>query len=872
MISDTGIRQVRRRRKPAKSCSFCRQRKLKCDQKRPICSSCKSRNLSSCNYPVTDALIQNKTNDSPNDNSRLFNEHLNAHVMDNTTLMMKVHSLERQIDEISKNSPTINFDGTNSIVSNSSSNSSSGGMSSSTTRSPKSTVSTMANAHHNIFQNFNQHLPNPLADFYYLQRKSSGRRILYGATSVRTTLFKHKFGFGKKYDQLWQKVKLERTEWKKQHNTPTLVELDLVEKPTDSTFDTLLDRLCFDLPPYNKCIEIINLFFDPTLKDLSLVNSTLDKNKVINDFYTCFIPDSKHLLPNGDRKIKMLLAGNKKNYYKVGTIVQIITLRHFYQNCPESVDRFSIYLLGQCSAKIFFIERLHFLLLRCYYLKTYRATGDDSNTINLITNLVSTAITIGLNRNIDQVYEGQENVVGSLQSLKNLWMIIVFLDLECSLRSGRPLKLDSIDLDYQSDAVLFDGDLQLNKLSKMTRLGRKIMKCIFARRGSPKFQGLVDYIIDFMERELPNISYFMEPESLAQVGLDDIRIVTFCLEMILCLNDLNFAINGDIGLRLRNSSIHITLIAYHVLAAATQRCFQLDRENFPEMFTESSSDITPYVVQSIGYTIGILPRVTSIFCAVVYYRLTIFLNNDFLFYNQKPFRWNFKNLRASEEEISVLFSLDIHEKLCERWLRPKDPVEKNIMVNSYYFVITNAMQSTLRRVLEKCLEYRKRAEEAWVSQLGDEIKLDVGAYPAGATAKEFEALMVHQIRPNKDITEVSCPISTITNTNKTTNKDIETDSSINYANYGLHASKDPSLGKGDNNQVASVQVGTFGKPPNYAETLDSTQDKSNNRKLSEEKEAEMLQQITDEFWSSYNSGWEELLNHTNPHDIFNNSL
>ncbi|CAL9738217.1 zinc finger transcription factor Yrm1p [Monosporozyma servazzii] len=870
MIAANGIQRIRRR-KPAKSCSFCRHRKLKCDQKRPICSSCKSRNLSNCEYPVADAFIQSGMNDSLNDNTNIYNEPSHAPVIDTTTLMMKVESLERQIDEISKNSPSVTYDGISPKVSNSSNNSSLSGMSPST-RSAKSTVSTIPTPQDDVFQNFNQHLSNPLADFYYLQSKPSGRKILYGATSVRTSLFKHKFGFGKKYDQLWGKVKLERTKWKKQHNTLTSVDLDLVEKQSDSMFNTLLDRLCFELPPYNKCIEIINLFFDSTLNDLSPLNSTLDKNKVINDFYTCFIPDSDHLLPSGDRKIKMVLAGNKRNYYKVGAIIQIISLRHFCQNCPESVDIFSIYLLGQCSPKIFFIERLQFLLLRSYYLKTYRATGDDSNIINMVSNMVSTAITIGLDRNIDQLYKGQENVVGRLQSLKNMWMLIVFLDLECSLRTGRPLKLVDIDLDYQSDALPFDGDLKLIKLSKMTRLGRKIMKCIYAKRGSPKFQGLVDLIIDFMERELPNISYFTEPESLVQVGLDDVRIVNFCLEMILCLNDLNFAINDDIGLRLRNSSIHISLLAFHIIVAVTERCFQLDYEHFPEMFTETSSNITPYVAQSIGYNIGLLPRITSIFCAVVYYRLTIFVNNDFLFYNQKPFSWDTKNLRASKEEISVLFSLDRHKRLCEKWFRPKDPIRRKIMANSYYFVITNAMQSTLRKVLEKCLEYRKRAEEAWVSQLGDEIKLDCGSYPAGATAKEFEALMVHQTRLDTHITEGLRPSSMTTDTKQKKDKEMETDSPINYSTYELHAAKDQPPRKDDNNQTAGISVGSFDQHSNNEEAVHSTQDKSNNKNLIEEKEAEMLQQITDEFWSSYNSGWEELLNHTNPQDIFNNSL
>ena len=39
-----------KRRKVARSCEFCRRRKLKCDQMRPQCSTCRSRGLNICRY------------------------------------------------------------------------------------------------------------------------------------------------------------------------------------------------------------------------------------------------------------------------------------------------------------------------------------------------------------------------------------------------------------------------------------------------------------------------------------------------------------------------------------------------------------------------------------------------------------------------------------------------------------------------------------------------------------------------------------------------------------------------------------------------------------------------------------------------------
>ena len=135
-----------------------------------------------------------------------------------------------------------------------------------------------------VSQNFNQHLPNPLKAYYYLQYKASGRRILYGTTSMMTNIFKHWCGLGHKFNQLWVKIKFERNKWKFSYNASNLTELNFFELPINTKFSTLLKRVCRDLPPYNKCIEIIHSFFDSPYKDLCLVNPTLDKYTVINDF------------------------------------------------------------------------------------------------------------------------------------------------------------------------------------------------------------------------------------------------------------------------------------------------------------------------------------------------------------------------------------------------------------------------------------------------------------------------------------------------------------------------------------------------------------------------------------------------------------
>lgn len=848
-MTESGRVRIRKtRNKPVKSCRFCRQRKLKCDQKRPICSSCTSRNLTICEYTVSETNLKIKSHSITRDPLDVQQSHL----------ISKVSTLERQVEEITRRSPA-----GNSSTNISALQYKNDPLFRPTTVQPEPETASNTPPHkdQSVFQNDDTHLLNPLCDYYYLQCKPSGRRILYGATSMRASLSRRKFGFGEKYDQLWGKIKLERNKWKQLNQRSSLQELKYLEQPNDTVFKSLLDRLCFELPPYNKCIEIINLFFDNKFQDLSLVNSTLDKNKVIIDFYTCFIPDTENTLPNGDRKIKKLLAGDKRNYYKVAVIVQIIVLRYYYQNSPDSVNIFSLYLLGGASAKVFFMERLQFMLLRCYYIRNYMADCDDSNIITLVSNLVSTAITAGLDRDINHVYKDQETIVGNLRSLKNMWLLIQFLDLESALQTGRDLQLPSTDLDYQNDNTIFDGDPKLNKLMKVTKLGRKILKCVNARMGTPKFQGLVDHMLEFMEFELPDISFFTDPERLKQVDLNDIRIVALCLDIILCLSKLKFRMNENLEPKLRNASIHICLLSLHVFAAATERFFQLDQEYFPDMYNESTSNLTPHFIQSIGLTGGLLPRITYIFCSIMYFRLTQFMINDFVFINQLPYEWEPRKLRPPKEEIPIACALDIHKKICDKWLRPNDSIKRKIMGNSYHFVIANAIQRTFRKVLDKCIEYRKHTEEIWISQLGND------SYGIDPPIKSLPNLLTSELTTSDISSRGSYPNSMHTASQNMNNGETHPNPQLNVATNGQNNNKQ-NYNEDERTPVSTVDSLNINTEPGMT-SIPSTHD-AGVVNTTEEKESEMLQQITDEFWSSYNTGWEEVVNNTNAYDFFHN--
>lgn len=912
---DSKVTKLRRRKKPVKSCSFCRQRKLKCDQVKPICSSCKSRQLKTCIYSNqiidvnlnTDDLLDRNLNNNPNKNIKLNNldpseiQLLNANkendtsvitastsndidstlknpirnttsmidltTENNTTLALleKISNLEKQVNSImnyNKNDNTNAFNNENIDYSpaNNSKNFSTN-KSNITNQSPASTVSMHTNnsttplvLHDNnsAFQNYNLNESNPLNSFYYMQIKESGRRIIYGPTSMRTNLFKHRFGFGEKYTQLWKKVKVERNKWKKKNKHSKLRELELVDATYDKNYTSVLNQVCDELPSYEACLKLIKSFFDPQFISLYFIVCILDERKVLEDFYKAFIPDTEKLLPDGSRKVKTLVPGPKKNFYKIGVLLMIITCTSYYDYLPDSFEIFYTNLCGQSSCKIYYIERLQFLLLRYQYNIIYMPDADSTHLISITSLCVSTAITLGLNRNIDVLYEGQEEVVGNLESLKNIWCIVTFIDFQSSFQIGKPLELNEIGLDYQDSEIIPATHPHLKTLRKLTKLGRSIMKSLLARNGVPKFNDMMTEVLQFFENEIPPLSYFIDEKLILQVNVYDIKIASTCLDLLLSLNNLRFSILGELT---SDYGLHYGLISLSMLNAITKRCYYLDKKHFPGFFENNVKKFPPYLSLSIFLTSGLVARASTIINAIIYFNLTIFQANEFLLIDHDTTKlWDLSQLRINEQknDVNILGALDAYYSISESWLRPSKTEIKRILARSSYFTITNAMQMTFKKVLDNALEYRKKAEELWKNQIN---KMSIHDDIIGTPAKMYNKALAHwnlkKTEQNSSSNNLKIPSFRPFFDSQTAIQSPSVASTPALPNDKNHAQFIQPNGIPFNDKMTSVPA---------SETPDSQSNK----------EMEILQTIADDFWLNYNSNWEKFLDQTNPEDLFNN--
>ncbi|WBF13316.1 hypothetical protein N7582_002662 [Saccharomyces uvarum] len=581
---------------------------------------------------------------------------------------------------------------------------------------------------------------NPYANLYHLQCKGSGRRITYGPTSLRTYLSNDNVQFMKRYNQFRSKVKIEINKWKSDINKwkfsnkwTMMSEFGALESTmVENSNSNVLKQVCDTLPSYEQTLNIITDFFcdERGTNDISQV---LDKNKVINDFNFSFLPGNK-LLSNGERPIETLLPSINKNYYKIGVILMILCIRHFYEDTPPEIEKFVVMLTGFSTAKVSFVEHAQFILLRYHHRELFLACGDDSHMITLVDLLCSSALTLGLHLNIREVYKNQENIVGSLTSLENLWVWILLSDFNVSLNVGRCLAInssyfqaDEFDNDdgsqvktaNSSPTTLF-GESGTYKMKSFLKLARPMLDEIYDKSCFPDLEKNCKILINFVETEFAPISYYTSTDLISKVPLGEIKVLLQILNLLLTFYSLRFLVPSKRDAVLKNNVLQTILVSFSVVTNTTSLCFKLDKEHFPELVAPDCPNLSPFMALSLAYTNFLFPRASTLFCTFLYHNLTLFGKGYYLSsdnQDEKPADWDLSTLSIpSDKDIDLHSAFQTFSDIFDGWLNPNNYELRNIMCRSCSFVAIIGMESVCRSVLEKVIECKIMVEKTRMQQ------------------------------------------------------------------------------------------------------------------------------------------------------------
>ncbi|CAI4065037.1 hypothetical protein SUVZ_08G1970 [Saccharomyces uvarum] len=769
----------KKRNKLIKSCGFCRGRKIRCDQQKPMCSTCISRSLMDCQY------------------AEEFNKDIEKKAIygtsTNVELLKKIDDLENKIRAL-ENGKNTDFP-TNFMHSSSSfslSNATAcGGSTESSSPLPEGVI-------------------NPYADLYFLECKHSGRTIIYGPTSMRTQI---NGGFIQKYKQLWAKVKVERNIWKK-NNQKTMCRGLVLLKESSWEPGSLLEQICKFLPTYEKIFSIINHVFDDEL--INEFNIILDKTKITKDYMDYFMP-GKDLLPNGERPIVYILSNSKNNYYKAAVILMIICLKYFYGNIPAPVERFLIFLNGTSTEKVFYIERAQMLILVFYHRELYSFGGDGSPMLNINESLFATVTTLGLHLDIRKNFKGREKSMGSMESLENTWFMAILIDYTVSSHIGKPLMISKFYLDETQEYCVLNDQSKTyeGKLKRYLKMARSMLFALYDREKFPDLKLFSKQLTSFVEEELGPLGHYTDGNLTAEVPLKETRILCMALGLILSFYALVHSVLKVRNIESKNNTFQLVLINFSVIVNTTIRCFLIDKERYPECFEPSYRHLPPTMAMSMGLRAGLFSKTLVFFCSLVFFKLTLFENGICLF-NDMECGWSdLSSITVpSGKDLSLGTAMKLYTTISDRLFNAGDKLLIRTMHRAPQFIIELAIERTSRTVLRNVLEFRKMTEETWLSQ----IRQELDPLPT-ELRNEQEQHQQHYVRLNRETSLLQDPGSTA--------------------------------------------------PPSAPSTVPTTVPTEGEDKNPTMSQSEITQMLTDEFWTNYNLGWEELVNQSEFSNLFN---
>lgn len=847
------LKKKKKRNKLVKSCTFCRKRKMKCDQNRPRCSTCVSRNMQTCEYSEALGKQNPKTKNI-------------------------IPASSKKGDGISSTNRVMQLQcGPDSLI----------------------------NSH--IFDSNEKDSINPFNDQFLLQTKDSGRRYMHGPTSLRTSIVRNNWSLVEKYGQLWYRVKLEKNKWRSSNkfsmlNEALAVELDGQEPESDDNItDTLpadysperpanlVDRICSVLPSYESCKSIISSFFDSS--ELYEISDVLCKNRITADFYSEFHPQSS-LLPNGERKLELVKTTLKRNFYKVGVLLSIICITHYREHVPLVIRKFFVMVNGFTTARVFYLERLHYLLLQYYYRQLFTPCGDETHMINLADMLSSTAITMGLYLNIDKLYHNQESAVGALVNLKKLWIWVLYVDYHVALEAGRPLGI-SLQLSPSNDPIYDDplpGYKFYRQMAGFLKLARPMIDDFYIKDKRPDLKSHTNKLRTFFESELGPLSNYTDRSKAKHIPLSETRIGLSVLSAILMLNNARVIVLGENKMKLNNGMVKFISVSLVASTNLIDRCFALDKEFYPEYLNPRSKLLPPYMTLALSYVNTILPRASSCFFTVVHHKIMLFETGLLpkLSHDRKDIvDCNLDDLECpSTKRYSMIQTFDKYISPLKDWLDAQTDDVKMIMGNWHGFSINIALERVRRMLLEKVKEllYKTKEQLQAKGQWGTSRRQK---RPDGiATQESLETLngadisneedssslnraivvsALHELKNGMDSVLRAEDVDAIADNKKT-------GSPVNLALASL-ARIPESFSTPMGMPVSTMPDNTISLPdilssatvaPSEAYSISTTipeQEYSDNFDLNAlMRDPEMAQAISDEFWNSYKDEWELLLN------------
>ncbi|XBW37780.1 hypothetical protein QEN19_003361 [Hanseniaspora menglaensis] len=464
---------TRKRIRKIKSCKFCYKRHIKCDKTQPICSVCRERGFSECTY-YRDEEIANL---EPLKKRKKNKQELTT----STVVSQIVQNLPNEKISDTKASPIEKIFG--KII-------------------QKVSVQT---------ENIDVELrPNPILEKSAVTVKD-GRILFFGPTCFRSSIggLSKEESVLKRIFDAWNLFKEEKKIISQDPSYSLSNETKLLDY--ESSEHNILKDIVKVIPRTKQEIKyFISLYFRSPIHDILKM---LDEDTVMSYIDEAFITDE------GSDNIINITFTNKRNYYKAALILYLLGLTRFETIFPQCITVFFVFLQGQTTGKMMFIEKVQFLVIKCFFSLSNGYTGGDfSHLVNLVGIMCNTMVEFCLNAyECEKIYKNEVslkyvgNVLGgNYKLLSRIFYVGLFVDAVCSCINGKQLFIS--ELSYPSEWLLIkeipdefndENDcISLEKMKMFLYHSRKLMSELYKPIGIPKISNLLENLFEYVHKSL----------------------------------------------------------------------------------------------------------------------------------------------------------------------------------------------------------------------------------------------------------------------------------------------------------------------------------------------------------------------------------
>ncbi|GAV52720.1 hypothetical protein ZYGR_0AG07110 [Zygosaccharomyces rouxii] len=416
---------------------------------------------------------------------------------------------------------------------------------------------------------------NPLADLTYTSSKN-GRVICYGATSFRFAV--RSPSLTPHFAQLWEKIKTTRNCWKQEHRFLLEVESNSIETPLSFVAGgSILEGLCAVLPNFEKVSECMHVFFK---SDLFRSFSIIDPLKVFSDVHSCLIHDEN--ASTGSR-IKSFDLGDKKNYYRVGIITQILCLVYYENRVPLQLRFFHNAITSFALSKASYLERVQFFMLRYIYSNITGVTvGDGGTCTSLVMLAFSTAVQIGLFKQETHRHFRDDPIY-----LHDLWAWILYADFETSFAIGSPLQI-SQEFEYQCNTDFGT----FHTFNDSVLFFRRVMRQIYFPHFAPDLESLISELKSFFTSHFGTLSSYVEHGHTNRIAFGKLLVILFVLQMVSNLSIIQGNLLEKDTFSLQQNTLYCQLTSLKLILDNINSTFgtsgdvtQTGKQNYSEKFS-----------------------------------------------------------------------------------------------------------------------------------------------------------------------------------------------------------------------------------------------------------------------------------------------